>query len=134
MAMATAIKAKESLADYLYDFYSQRRDQIKKQDRRNYSQNEFANDIGIVANTLNRYINGDKGVTLDQAILLLRYFGPEILPHFEYSEAFDETTAEIIARLQKLDHRQQAAAAAIIRQMTDTQEGAGASNGSLVSA
>lgn len=115
MAMATVIKARETLAGYLYDFYDQRRRELRKSDGRNYSQNEFAKDIGMVPNTLNRYINGDTGVTLDQAILLLKFFGREILPHFDYGPALDPLTAEIIATLPSLNSAQQQQIANIIR-------------------
>jgi len=133
MAMVTVIKARDTLAGYLFDIYDQKRRELRKSHSRNYSQNEFAKDIGMVPNTLNRYMNGDNGVTLDQAILLLKYFGPEILPHFDYGPALDPLTAEIIATIPTLDANQQKQIENIIRSVPD-QEVVNSTNNKLVSA
>lgn len=117
MAMSTVVKVKSSMAAFLYDSYNAREREIKLNEHRRFSQNDYAREIGIVPQTLSRYINGDASMTMDQAIILLRYFGDAILSHFVYddSSSLDAMTAEIIAAMPRLEKSQREALVNIIR-------------------
>lgn len=117
MAMETKITAKPTLAEFLHTRYEERKRDKRRNERVNYSQNDFAEDIGMIGQTLSRYMKGDKSMTLDQAILLLRFFGPDtftdgteetsVLDHFEFSDkGLDRDTAEIIAGMPRLNREQ----------------------------
>lgn len=97
----TSVVAKDSLSGYLFDRMQERVNEVRKKERRVFSQNEFAAEIGVNPQTFSRYIRGETSMTLDQAVILLKYFGKPLVDHFEYTDrsAMDRDTAIIIAEL-----------------------------------
>lgn len=114
MTAETKVIAKTTLADYLREAYEAERARVRREDRRALSQNEYAKRMGFTTQTFSRLLNEETGLTLDTAVLILKNYGPDALPHMEYTGALDEDTARIIATLPMLSPERRAAALELI--------------------
>jgi transcriptional regulator with XRE-family HTH domain len=125
MAMATAAKAKPTLAEFLLRRMQERQRQVKLEaPGRKFKQGDYAEEIGMNQQTFSRYLNGDVNMTVDQAVILLRYYGPEVIPHFDYTEAggLDVLTAKIIAALPRMKAKQRRTLVEIIDEVDKAQK------------
>lgn len=79
------------LAGYLWEKFSER-DQVAQKRRRNYSQEQFAADIGIKTTTLNSIMNAEGPsvrIAWETLQTLKNYFGREFIERFELAAPDD---------------------------------------------
>jgi DNA-binding XRE family transcriptional regulator len=116
MAMTGKIKAKPTLKDFLNDVFGARKSAEWTATRSEYTKKEFAEEVGINAQTLKRYMEGDEVMTLDNAIPMIMYFGEPILAHLELDpKVLDHDAAVILARWKIMNDNQRKA----IRRQTE---------------
>jgi plasmid maintenance system antidote protein VapI len=116
MAMTGKIKARETLKEFLNDVFGARKTAEWAASRTEYTKKEFAEEVGINAQTLKRYMEGDEVMTLDNAIPMIMYFGDPILPHMELdAKVLDHDAAAILARWKQMNANQRKA----IRRQTE---------------
>jgi plasmid maintenance system antidote protein VapI len=136
---ATKVLASETMQEFLLDRYEARKKDVRLTEKRVLSQNEYAQrEIGMVPMTYSRYLNGDRTMTMDQAVLLIKFYGSDILPHFQYGmessltkldaqllalAAEDEDTGRALAALAKMRPEQRQAAAGVILRMERGEQG-----------
>ena len=99
-SQATRVVAQPTMAEFLLDRYEARKKEVRLNERRYFSQNDYAQrEIGIVPQTFSRYLNGDVNMTMDQAVLLIKFYGTAVLDHFAYGSesSLSRQDAELIA-------------------------------------
>lgn len=100
-----------SMANFLTEDYERRAAEYRRREHKYYSVSELAREIGVVVQSLQRWMTGEVNtMELPQAKQLIAYYKAAILEHFDYCEAsaLDKPAAITLAGLYSVEMEENA--------------------------